>query len=324
MRAMRVHDLGGIDSLRLDDVEVPEPGPGEVRIAMRAAGVNFPDILIISGTYQMRPELPFAPGSEVAGVVSAIGDGVHRFAVGDRVVGTPYVGCYADEVVVAERACEPIPDDLPFADAAVLPLAFGTALHGLRDRAALTQGDTLLVSGATGGVGSAAVRLGKLLGAYVIGAVGSAAKAELARSTGADDVVTYGEPGALRDAMKALHPRGADVVFDNVGGHVMDEALRSVAWGGRILVVGFTSGVIPQIPANLTLLKGSSVVGVFFGRWREQDPDASSAQFAELADWVVAGDLETGVSATYPLADAAAALHSMADRTAHGKLVLVP
>ncbi len=323
MRAMLVHDLGGIDSLRLEETETPHPGPGEVRISMRAAGVNFPDILIISGLYQQRPDLPFAPGSEVAGIVSAVGDGVHRFTVGDRVVGTPYVGCYAEEVVVAEHACEPIPDELSFEDAAVLPLAFGTALHALRDRASLNQGDTLLVSGATGGVGSAAVRLGKLLGAYVIAAVGTTAKAELARSIGADDVATYAEPGALRDAMKALHPRGADVILDNVGGHVMEEALRSVAWGGRVLVVGFTSGVIPQIPANLTLLKGSSVVGVFFGRWREQEPAASSAQFAELAEWVIAGDLETGISGTYPLTDAAVALRSLADRTVHGKLVLV-
>lgn len=324
MRAMLVHELGGIDNLRMGEMETPVPGRGEIRITMQAAGVNFPDILMISGEYQMRPDLPFAPGGELAGTVSAVGDGVERFEIGDRVVGTPYFGAYADEVVVPELVCEPIPDELDASEAAVLPLAFGTALYALRNRAQLQQGDTLLVTGATGGVGSAAMKIGKLMGAYVIAAVGDSTKAELAHQMGADDVVVYGGGASLRDAMKALHPKGADVIVDNVGGDVMGDALRSVAWDGRILVVGFTSGVIPQIPANLLLLKGSSVVGVFYGRWRSQDPGASSAQFAELAQWVVDGDLDPGVSATYPLTEATAALRAIQERKAQGKLALVP
>jgi len=324
MRAMRVSELGDIDQLRLEETTVPKPGPGQVRITMEAAGVNFPDILMISGHYQMRPELPFSPGAEVAGVVSGVGDGTTLFAAGDRVVGTPYFGAFAEEVLVPEAACESIPDDLASTDAAVLPLAFGTALYALRNRGRLQPGDSLLVTGATGGVGSAAVKLGKLMDAYVIAAVGNPEKADVARSMGADDVVTYGSDASLRDAMKALHPRGADVILDNVGGDVMGEALRCVAWEGRILVVGFTSGAIPQLPANLLLLKGSSVVGVFYGRWREHDPEASSAQFAELAQWVIDGELDPGVSKTYPLADAVSALQAIQDRSARGKLVIVP
>jgi len=323
MTAMLVSELGGIDQLAAATVDVPEPGPSQIRVAMRAAGVNFPDVLMIAGNYQLRPDLPFAPGFEVAGEVSAVGAEVSSVVVGQRVVATPWFGAYAEEVVVDEAVCEPIPDGLAFTDAAVLPIAFGTALHALRDRGRLAPGETLLVTGATGGTGSAAMKIGNLLGARVIAAVGSAGKSATAREMGADEVVLYGGETPLRDQVKEITGgRGADVVFDPVGGDVTGDVLRCVAWEGRILVIGFTSGSIPQIPANLPLLKGSSVVGVFWGRWRTINPGEAHAQFAEIADWVVTDRLDPGISATYPLRDAVTALRTITDRRATGKIVL--
>lgn len=323
MRAMQVEELGGIDRLTLAEVPVPEPGPGQVRIAVRAAGVNYPDMLMIAGQYQLKPEMPFSPGFEAAGEIAALGDGVARLDVGQRVVGTPWYGAYAEQVVVAEAACEPIPDELSFEAAAVLPIAFGTALHALRDRGRLREGETLLVTGATGGTGSAALKIGKLMGARVVAAVGSPEKADLAEAMGADAVVVYGGDDRLRDLLRAAtDDHGIDVAFDPVGGGLTEEALRAAAWDARILVVGFTAGQIPQLPANLPLLKGASIVGVFWGRWRTMFPDAAHAQFTELAEWVTAGRLDPGITARYPLADARQALHAIAARKVAGKVVL--
>lgn len=324
MRAMQVTELGGIEQLKLADVPVPEPGPTQVRIRTDAVGVNFPDILLIAGQYQADPPLPFAPGFEVAGTVSAVGEEVTGFAAGQRVAGTPWWGGYADEVLVDAAACVPIPDALDAADAAVLPIAFGTALHALRDRGRLQQGETLLVTGATGGTGSAAVKIGTLLGAHVIAAVGHQRKVDLARSMGADDVVVYGDDDQrLRDLIKsATGGRGADVVFDPVGGDVTGECLRAMAWDGRLLIVGFTAGAIPELPANLPLLKGCSIVGVFWGRWRMTDPAAARTEFDQLVEWVVEGRLDPGISARYPLENARDALTAIANREVAGKVVL--
>lgn len=323
MRAMQVTELGGIDHLAPAEIPVPEPGPGQVRVAVRAAGVNFPDILMIAGHYQLKPDPPFSPGFEAAGEVAAVGDGVTRVEVGQRVVGTPWYGAYAEQVIVDEAACEPIPDGLTFEAAAVLPIAFGTALHALRDRGRLQRGETLLVTGATGGTGSAAVKMGKLMGARVIAAVGSSDKIAVAEAIGADAVVVYGGDDRLRDLVRsAVNGNGIDVAFDPVGGDLTEEALRAATWGGRILVVGFTSGTIPQLPANLTLLKGASVVGVFWGRWRTMFPDAAHAQFIELAESVIDGRLDPGISARYSLDEAGDALHALAERRVTGKVVL--
>ncbi|HSF85607.1 MAG TPA: NADPH:quinone oxidoreductase family protein [Acidimicrobiia bacterium] len=323
MRAMQVQALGGIDQLQLAEVEVPAPGPGQVRVSVQAAGVNFPDILMIAGQYQADPPLPFSPGFEVAGTISALGPDVTGLEVGQRVAATPLWGGYAEEVVVEAAVCAPIPDALESADAAVLPIAFGTAIHALRDRGRLAAGETLLVTGATGGTGSAAVKLGRLMGARVIAAVGSEAKTDLARSMGADDVIVYDGAARLRDSIKAATGgKGADVVFDPVGGEVTGECLRATAWDGRLLIIGFAAGSIPQLPANLPLLKGCSIIGVFWGRWRMTQPAVAHAQFEELAQWVVDGDLDPGVSAQYPLEDARTALKALAQRHVAGKVVL--
>jgi len=320
---MQVAKLGGIDRLEQVAVPTPEPGRRQVRVAVSAAGVNFADLLMIAGQYQVAPELPFSPGFEAAGIVEAVGEDVTRFAVGSRVVATPWFGAYAEHVVVDESACEPLPDDLAFETAAALPVAFGTALHALRNRGALQPGETLLVTGATGGTGSAAVRLGKLMGARVIAAVGSADKVPLAEAMGADTVVVYGGATRLRDLLRsATGDAGIDVAFDPVGGDLTEEALRAAAWGGRILVVGFASGAIPQIPANLPLLKGASVVGVFWGRWRTLHPAAAHDQFAELTGWVATGRLDPGISVRYPLEAAGEALRAVAERKVAGKVVL--
>ncbi len=323
MRAMVVNELGGIDRLHLAETEIPEPGPGQIRISVKAAGVNFPDILMIAGHYQADPPLPFSPGFEAAGLVSAVGPEVTGFSLGQRVVGTPSWGAYAEEVVVDAAACALIPDDLDFAAGAVLPIAFGTALHALRDRGRLAPGETLLVTGATGGTGSAAIKLGKLMGARVIAAVGSESKIELAGAMGADEVLVYGGDERLRDGIKRVTgSRGVDVAFDPVGGDVTTECLRGMAWQGRLLIIGFTAGSIPQLPANLALLKGCAIVGVFWGRWRMTDPAAADAQFAELTQWVIQGELDPGISVRYPLEEAAEALKAIAARGVAGKVVL--
>jgi NADPH2:quinone reductase len=323
MRAMQVAQLGGIDELNMADVPVPEPGPGQVRIRSEAAGVNYPDLLLMAGQYQANPPLPFSPGFEVAGTISAVGESVTGLSVGHRVVATPLWGGYAEEVVVDAGACDPIPEELSFSDAAVLPIAFGTALHALRDRGALEAGQTLLVTGATGGTGSAAIKIGKIMGARVIAAVGSATKVEQALELGADAAVVYDGAERLRDALKRVTAgAGVDVAFDPVGGDVTAECLRGMAWEGRLLIIGFTAGSIPQLPANLPLLKGCSIVGVFWGRWRQTDPAAAHAQLGELAQWVVDGTLDPGISAHYPLAEAARALQTLAERRVVGKVVL--
>ncbi len=321
MRAMQVADFGA--PLLLAEVPTPEPKRGEVRVSVHAAGVNFPDMLIISGRYQVRPEPPFSPGFEVAGVVSAVGSNAERFQVGDRVMGFALFGGYAEEVCIDEGAVFPLPDAVSYEHGAVTQIAYGTSYHALADRGTLTAGETLVVLGAAGGVGLAAVELGKLLGAKVIGAVGSDWKAEAVLEAGADHAINYIAEDMRERVKEITDGSGADVIYDPVGGDVTDLALRCIAWRGRLLVIGFTGGRISEIPANLLLLKGASAVGVFWGDFAERERESKERDFQWILDRIASGQLRPRISATFALEDAPEALELLAERRVVGKQVLV-
>lgn len=323
MRALVCSRLEGIDTLAVGDLDRPTLGPGRARVAVEAAGVNYPDLLVIRGLYQDQPPLPFAPGMEVAGTVAEVGEGVGNVAVGDRVFAFVPHGGYAEEVVVPSEALFPTPETMSSDVAASLPIAYGTGYHALVDRAALQAGETLLVLGAAGGVGMAAVQIGAALGARIIAAVSSAEKDRAVRSSGADEVIRY-DRSDLRDELKRLAPAGVDVVYDPVGGESTEAAFRSTAWKGRHLVIGFAAGDIPSLPVNLALLKGSSLVGVFWGRFAAAEPQANRANMATLTEWWREGRIDPVVSKTYPLQEASAALQHIGSRGAIGKLVVHP
>ena len=322
MRAVVCTTLGPPDLLALEDVPAPAPGAEEVRIRVHACGVNFPDVLMVAGKYQVQPPMPFIPGAEVSGEIVEVGDNCRDLSVGQRVLATCGFGGMAEEVCVKARAVVPIPDDVGHPTAASFLLAYGTSYHALVQRAALGPGETLLVLGASGGVGLAAVQIGRMLGARVIAAAGDPEKLRLTREHGAHDTVNYSE-ASLKDSVRELTSgRGADVVFDPVGGRLFDDCLRSVAWGGRILIVGFASGSIQTIPANLPLLKGSSIVGVFWGRFTELEPEAHKKNTQELLAALSDGRLRPHIGGVFPLARAADALRLLADRRATGKIVV--
>lgn len=323
MRAVRCHELTGPAGLRVDEIEAPVAGDGQVLVDVRAAGVNFPDVLITEGKYQFKAPLPFVPGGEVAGVVRAVGDGVVGIAPGDRVAATMVFGAFAEQVVVGAGAVFPLPDAVDFPVGAAVLVAHGTTMHALVDRARLREGETLLVLGAAGGVGLAAIEIGKCLGARVIAAASSEAKLALCRSHGADEVIDYVHDD-LRARLKAIAPMGVDVVYDPVGGDYTEAAIRSLAWNGRLLVVGFTTGTIPKIPTNLVLLKGCEIVGVFWGAFTQRDPARNREHIGRLLQWIAEGRVEPHVDATLPLERASVALTRLAQREARGKLVLVP
>jgi NADPH2:quinone reductase len=321
MRAQVVHELGGIDAMNLEDVPEPPCPPGHVKIGVRAVGVNFPDILIVQGLYQFRPELPFSPGAEASGIVLDVGEGVD-LGVGDRVVGFSTHGAMAEQFLVPAQNVFRIPESLGFEKAAAIAMTYGTSYHALHDRAKLTAGETLLVTGAAGGVGSAAVQLGKAMGARVIAGVGTDEKADVVRSLGADEAVVYSRE-SLKDRVKELTGgAGADVVYEPVGGDVFLDCLRCVAWAGRVLVVGFASGTIPQAPMNLPLLKGCSIVGVFWGDFARREPTANAANFDKIFEMAVDGRIDPLVSLSFPLESAREALAALASRKATGKVVL--
>ena len=323
MRALVCSSLDGLKGVAVGVLPDPQPGPGEVLVRVGAAGVNFPDLLIIQGLYQERPDLPFAPGAEVAGEVVEVGRGTSGVEVGDRVYASTGHGGYAEQAVVPVDRLLHVPDGMPLEHAAVLPLAYGTAYHALVDRGELRDGETLLVLGAAGGVGLAAVQIGATLGARVLAAVSSDEKAEAVRVAGASDVVRYDQTG-LRDAMRSLAPEGADVVFDPVGGDATEAALRSIAWRGRLLIIGFAAGDIPTVPANLPLLKGASVVGVFWGRFAQTEPDRNRRNFETLGAWWTEDRIAPLISQTYDLDHAVDALRRIGRRGAIGKLVITP
>ncbi len=322
MKAVLCKEFGPPSALVVEEVPSPEPGSGQVRVAVHAAGVNFPDTLIIQGKYQFKPDLPFSPGGEVAGVVSKLGSEVTGYRVGDRVIAATTWGGYAEEVVADAQRLIPMPDAMGFESAAALVLTYGTSQHALKDRAELKPGETLLVLGAAGGVGLAAIEIGKAMGARVIAAASSTDKLATCREHGADETINYASED-LRERIKALTGgRGVDVVYDPVGGDFTEPALRSMAWRGRFLVVGFAAGKIPSIALNLTLLKGCSIVGVFWGAFTRNEPQNSARNLQELLAWFEAGKVRPHISAAYPLERAAEALHDLLERRVQGKVVL--
>lgn len=323
MRAVRCHEYGSLDHLVLERVPDPVPEAGEVVVDVRAAGLNFPDLLLVQGKYQARPRLPFVPGGECAGVVSAVGDGVERLKVGDAVIAMGLTGAFADKMAVAELSTQPLPAGLSFETAAGISVAYGTSYYALKQRADLRPGETLLVLGAAGGVGMAAVELGKVMGARVIAAASSEEKLDAACEAGAELRINYAEEDLKERVQELTRGRGADVVYDPVGGEHSEPVLRATAWNGRYLVIGFASGEIPRIPLNLPLLKGYDVVGVFWGAWTQRDPRAASQNFVELKEMFEDGRLKPRVT-PFALADYRQAFEHMAGRRVQGKLVLVP
>lgn len=324
MRAVRVHELTGPTALRVDEVPTPSVGAGQVLIDVRASGVNFPDILLTRGQYQFKPAPPFSPGGEVAGVVRAVGDGVKTVAVGDRVAATMLYGGFAEQVVVPELTVVKLPDSVSFEVGAATLLTYATTIHALVDRAALQKGETLLVLGAAGGVGIAAVELGALLGARVIAAASNAEKLAFCREHGATDTIDYSRED-LKDRIKALTGgNGVDVVYDPVGGSLAEPAVRGTGWQGRYLVIGFASGEIPKLPLNLVLLKGCQIVGVFWGSFAMREPARNRAHAEQIFTWVAEGKLRPAIDAALPFAEAGEALARLERRQVKGKLVLVP
>jgi NADPH2:quinone reductase len=322
MLAVLCKAYGPPESLVVEDVPALEPGAGVIVVAVKAASVNFPDVLIIQNKYQLKPPLPFSPGSELAGVVEAAGAGVTRFRPGDRVMAIVGYGAFAEQVKVDADRALPLAGAMTFEQAAAFGLTYATSEHALVDRGALQPGETLLVLGAAGGVGIAAIEIGRILGARVIACASSAAKLQACRDHGADDTINYATED-LRDRIKALTAGvGPNVVYDPVGGAYTETALRSIAWRGRLLVVGFAAGEIPKIPLNLTLLKGASIVGVFWGEFTRREPDRFAESMERLGRWFAEGRLRPHVSATLPLERAAEALTKLANRDVIGKIVL--
>ena len=325
MKALLCRAYGPPDSLELTELPTPEAGASQVVIDVRACGVNFPDTLVIAGKYQFQPPMPFAPGTDVAGVISAVGEGV-TLPVGARVFAFMGMGMggFAEQVVVNAASVVPLPDNIDFMTAAAMHLTYATTYHALVDRAHLQSGETVLVLGAAGGVGLACVELAKLMGARVIAAASTEEKLAVCRASGADETINYTSED-LRDRLKALTGgQGVDVVYDPVGGAYAEPALRSTAWNGRYLVVGFTGGDIPRIPLNLPLLKGCAILGVFWGGFAMRDPKANAAHMRQLVTWLAEGKITPHISGVYALADAPRALDDMLHRRVIGKAVIVP
>lgn len=329
MKALLSTAPGGPETLAIGDLDTPVPSPGQVLVAVRACAVNFPDTLIIEDKYQVRPPRPFAPGGEISGVVESLGAGVTRFAVGDRVFGMSGHGGMAEKAVLPENQLFTLPAQHDFNAGAAMLFTYGTSIHALVDRGKLKAGETLLILGAAGGVGLAAIEIAKAMGARVIGAVSSPEKVQAARDAGADDVVIYGRAPFTKDESKALAdqfkaavgPKGADVIYDAVGGDYCEPALRSIAWEGRYLVVGFPAG-IPRLPLNLTLLKSCDVCGVFWGAFIARDPAANAAHVAQLLAWWDSGKITPRITQVLPLARGGDGIASLANRTAIGKIVV--
>ena len=326
MHAWICENPTGVDDLQWKELPTPEPGPGEVRLAVRAASLNFPDILIVQNKYQMKPPLPFVPGSEFAGVVEAVGEGVKSLRPGTRVAALGGTGGFGTHAIVPADRLMPLPDAFAFEDAAAFAFTYGTSHHALMDRAALRPGETVLVLGAAGGVGTAALQIAKAAGARVIAAASTDDKCALCKRLGADETLNYGTANLpnLRDALKTMTGgKGPDVVYDPVGGDLAEPVFRSIAWRGRYLVVGFAGGAIPALPLNLPLLKGASIVGVFWGDFVKREPRANAAAMQQLAAWYAEGKVKPVIDTLLPMSELHTAYARMAKREVLGKLVLV-
>ena len=332
MKALVCEEFGPPESLKLKECPDPEPQPGDVRIRIAACGLNFPDLLMIEDKYQFKPGLPFIPGGEVAGVVDMLGKGVDSVEIGQPVVAVTRTGGFAEYVTCPASRVLPFAAKIDLNQAAALVFAHGTSLHALQDRAAIKPGETLLVMGAAGGVGLAAVELGNILGARVIAAASSQEKCDLARHMGASETVVYPAGALDRSAQKAFSDQiksltggsGVDVIYDPVGGDYTEPAVRALAWGGRYLVIGFAAGPIPALPLNLVLLKQCQIIGVFWGAWADRNPEQNRGNIETLMSWVVSGRIKHHVSAVYSLEEGTKALRKMADRSVTGKVLVAP
>ncbi|OYU30756.1 MAG: NADPH:quinone oxidoreductase [Comamonadaceae bacterium PBBC2] len=323
MHAWLCENPTGVDALTWKELPTPTPAAGQVLLKIQAASLNFPDLLIVQNKYQMKPELPFVPGSEYAGVVEAVGEGVTHLKVGQAVACLSGTGGFGTHTLAPAKLCMPLPAGFPAVDAAAFIMTYATSHHALVDRAALKAGETVLVLGAAGGVGTAAIQIAKAMGAKVIAAASTDEKCALCKTLGADATINYSTEN-LRDALKTLtEGKGPDVIYDPVGGEFAEPAFRSIAWRGRYLVVGFAGGPIPSLPLNLPLLKGASLVGVFWGDFARREPQANAAMMAELAQWYGQGKIKPVIDSTMPMADLKAAYAHMGSRGVKGKLVMV-
>ncbi|WP_339488860.1 NADPH:quinone oxidoreductase family protein [Pseudomonas sp. EL_65y_Pfl2_R95] len=322
MKAVLCKAFGPAETLVVEETANPEAKKNEVVIDVHCAGVNFPDTLIIEGKYQFKPPFPFSPGGEASGVVSSVGEKVSHLKVGDRVMALTGWGSFAEQVAVPSYNVMPVPKSMDFPSAAAFGMTYGTSMHALKQRANIQPGETLLVLGASGGVGLAAVEIGKAMGAKVIAAASSAEKLAVAKAAGADELINYSESNLKEEVKRLTGGQGADVIYDPVGGDLFDLAVRSIAWNGRLLVVGFASGRIPEVPVNLMLLKGASVVGVFWGSFAQRQPQDNLANFQQLFAWHTEGKLKPLVSETFALEKAADAINLLGQRKAVGKVVV--
>ena len=323
MHAWLCENPVGVEALNWKELPTPQPGPGQVLMRIQAASLNFPDLLIVQNKYQMKPELPFVPGSEYAGTIEALGEDVKHLVVGQSVACLSGTGGFATHTLAPAKLCLPLPDGFSATDGAAFIMTYATSHHALVDRAQLKAGETVLILGAAGGVGTAAIQIAKAMGAKVIAAASTDEKCALCTSLGADETINYSQQN-LREALKELtQGRGPDVIYDPVGGELAEPAFRSIAWRGRYLVVGFAGGPIPSLPLNLPLLKGASLVGVFWGDFARREPQANATMMAELSQWYAQGKIKPVLDRTLPMSELKAAYTLMGSRSVKGKLVMV-
>jgi len=324
MRVAQISEFGGLEALRLQEVDEPQPGPGEVSIKVTAVSLNFSDTLVLRNRYQVTPPLPFSPGAEIAGSVEVLGAGVTEFELGQRVVAFIGGNGCREKVVTKASNAVAIPDGVSDEAACTLPVTYGTALHGLKDRGRLQRGETVAVLGAAGGAGLAAIEIAKLMGARIIAIASSGDKLALAREHGADEEINYAVED-VKTRLKALTgPKGVEVVYDPVGGDYAEASLRAMAWDGRYLVVGFASGTIPRMPLNLVFLKGCAIVGVFWPAFVEREPERHRANMVQLLEWCREGQIAPHIHARFPLSETAAALSLIEERKVTGKVIVNP